>query len=371
MNQLDFFNQPADFNSIPLKMLVEQIELRANEYQCELNNFDCETVSEWLGSTAWNEIFQTDSPFFEDDQITKAGCRIVARLLDPDLEDVIHQDICKLFRGVSFMYQVAHSAGPRPLQTVEAFGAFAGIPFEPAGCTAFKFENGVPGISSKYLEAVSQELFNQGQLEGKTPRLHKDVLEKIREIVTGLSHAQFFGHENSHTYFAMEEGLYKSSRGREETHIWMSPDLCLLVAASEHLAIRARIIDDLNRHRQAIQLYTGQYLPPPSFTAYLPGTLENQYREKGLTDLLTGESLGYYPLARVKRLWAEALNTPEIDFDKRYDPDRYYYELRGVADRLGSPVLASAASRGGTLNLYHVSVLTAYFKDIDLSSLEC
>lgn len=305
-------------------------------------------------------------------QIYEEGARMLSMsLLDKDLQRLINTDITRLFSSIQDSYQMVNS-GLEPIQEPPVFaGTFAELSFMPEGVSEpHRFPNGSEGISSKYLEAVSKELFNQGMLQGKNPRKHKDLLKKIREYSKAIEHGANI-RQAYHSYFAIEEGTYYAGKQHPSaTHIWMSPDLCLALAGSEHISIQMRIIDDLNRLRNIAQSISPTQLHPNGLASYLPGTLEEHYRNRDMDSLLSGEQAGYYPIAKIKELWASQEDKPESVFDEVYSPEIYYPELNDAMEVLGDILMRTKSTTGELIHLYPIWVLADQFPLINLEELE-
>lgn len=369
MKNLTLFDNTETVNTVDLARLIEHVLLRGDQIQAPLENFNEEIVSEWLAATAWNDLFPSESGLYADDQITEHGCRLVAMTLPPALEPLVQNDISVLFYGQRHMLNMIYSTQPSSEDKFQSFGPFGNLSFEPPGCNEFRFPNGARGISSKYLEAVSQELFKEGALEGGTPRAHRDLMKKIKLFSGRIEGVGNFSHPLNYSYFEMIEGTWEASKNNYQPHLWMTPDLCLAIAGSEHISIQLRIIDDLNRLQVQLEMYADINLPRPSLPAYLPGTLEHNYREKGLTDLLTGEANGFFALARVKALWAAQTGNNSDLFDSYFGAGVFYPALHILCDIQSVFPLKSPSSQGGVVQLFPLSVLKEYFKDIDFSEL--
>jgi len=263
------------------------------------------------------------------------------------------------------------NSGQHNYDDMASSGNFANIKFEPNGCGPFHFPNGVQAVSSKYLEEVSMELYEQGELGNKKPRLHKDIIGKIRDFMSDLEFGGNFRRTLNHSYYHMQEDTYTSDNNRQNaTHIWMSPDLCLAIAASEHRVIQACVIDDLNRLQQLLQVHADRQLPNPSLQAYLPGTIADHYREKQLVEISTGRLNGYYPMAQVKQMYCDQNQATMEEFDNKYPWKALYNELYSLTVHMDERTLSTVSHVGkGTTTLFHVSVLEKYFREIDFKNL--
>lgn len=357
--------------TVSIATLVEHVLLRATQLGFPLTNFTEDTVVDWVSENFNNELWKNQGMCSLGDDLTQRGCMFVSNTLPDSLMALVQLDILVLFQGHSQVYQMVNSTQQHPELTNESTGPFQGLSFNPPGDTELHiFPNGTRKISSLYLAAVSEELFKQGQLDGKNPRRHDNLVKKIRETVVGLKRSYNSRNVLGYTYFDSEEGSYRADKHNPSTnHIWMSPDLALLVAASEHLSIRARIIDDLNRLQHIVQTRTNVILPPPSIPAYLPDTIESVYREKGMMDILSCESSGCYAVSRVKRMWESQFTAQEGIFEDQYPAIHIYPELHRIVQILELDVLQSTSPTGGKVKMYPLEALKAVFVDVDFSTL--
>lgn len=295
MNDIQLFNQEVKSNRIPLEVLVEHILFRNEQTNAGLNNFNLNTATEWFNSLwfnslNWSQYYTGQEPFLTTEGVTEVGCVSLANtIVNTDLRRLVNFDILNLFGGIQNSLQMVHSSFELPTD-LSPDGVFGGLKLEPEGCEPFYFSNGTRGISSKYLQKVTEELskIDPSVKVGRHENIMRAIRREFESVKPHHSHQSREITPYQHSYYLMLEDKYSSSRGREETHIWMTQDLCLFVASKYSGSIRAKIIDDLNRLQHLLKMYTGAQLPQPSLQGYLPGTLEEQYREKGLTEISTG-----------------------------------------------------------------------------------
>ena len=256
--------------------------------------------------------------------------------------------------------------------------AFTDMALTPNGCEPFVFENGVVGVSSTYLHEVSKAL-------GRTRR-HDEILVKIRKYFKELEDSEIFrspqyskGLETSEifrtslndSYYDLAEGEYKGGNGEMRPHLWMSKDLCLAIAGTEHKSIQMRIIDDLNRMQRMLEEQRSVDIVEPSLMSLLPGTVEHAYREKGLLTIGEARLLGFFPIAQVKKMWSYQHPGSEHPEPNSLYWKKMYRKLHAVTNQEEIPVRHTESHTGqGHTALFHLSVLKECFTDVDFSELE-
>lgn len=363
MSELTLFNQNLVNKRIPLETLVEHVLLRSEQTGAHLNDFSLQTVQAWFLEISWDQYYKNQEPFLTEDGVSEIACNTITNTINNEsLRRLVQIDIVSLFGSVGHTLQMVHSSGTTPTQ-LEGSGVFSEIKFLPPGADKeFYFPNGAKAISSTYLHAVSKEL-------GMT-RDHKDILKKIRKYFNELEPGEIFPPALEHSYYDLAEGEYKDLNNQSRVHLWMSSDLCLAIAGTEHVMIQRRIIDDLNRLHNVVQMLSSTVLPQPSLQAYLPGTVENQYREKGLVEIESGRALGYYPMAQVKQMFCDQNNVSGSDFDVKYPWKYIYTELYTLTELHQERTIDTVSHTGkGVTKLFALSVLKEYFDDIDFSNL--
>ena len=169
----------------------------------------------------------------------------------------------------------------------------------------------------------------------------------------------------------MEKGTYVGANGAETTHLWLSQDLLLAIAGTEHPAIQSQIINDLNRLTAIANTLLAKPIQYPSLPGHVPGTTENKYREEGLIDSLTALHMGYYSISRVTGIAYEQKIIASREEEKTmfFDP-MVYSRLHATGDYTNHPTLRTdSRTNAPYANLYHHEVLKEVFPSLDLSSL--
>lgn len=369
MNEMTLFNTNTTEKYIQLSIFIEHVLLRSQQIQAGLTNFTEDTVKQWLEGLSITTAYSQIEPMIIDTNISEQGCVVVANTLpNENLRRLVLSDTLVLFGGRAHVYEMINSTYTPP-KGLERGVVSDGFNFEPEGTTPFYFPNGARGISSLYLPRISEELGRQGLLGNSPIRPHREVLAKIRTWQEKETHCGIFHHEMPNSYFDIKKDKYISSRGREEPHIWMSPDFCLALAATEHMAIQIRVIDDLNRLTNIVNALQPTQIPSPTLPQYLPGTIEHQYKEEGLLEVMNARSMGYITMAEVKHLWSHQNGQPQEAFDDKYPWETTYKELFFLMDYMSHSKQWTASHTGeGRTHLFHIDVLKNYFKDIDFNT---
>ena len=242
MKDMTIFNEGV-VNEVSAESLVEQVRIRSREQGITVpDDYSVTAVHGWLKADHENQTY--GYPLLTTGgTLTEGGCRIAVMYLPPELLAIMHSDITILFHGVVNTYQMANSAIRITEGDVPPHREFSDIEFLPPGADVeFRFPNGALGISSTYLHKVNQEL-------GAT-RPHDRIMVKIRKYFSEVEDPRIFGGPLNHSYYGLEEGIYINTQNKEQPHLWMSEDLCLAIAGTEHPVIQRRIIDDLKRRER-------------------------------------------------------------------------------------------------------------------------
>ena len=358
--------------TIPIQLLVEHVNLRAEQLGFEMTGMTVQSVGEWVAASLDQQAWQDMGMIDITSELTQAGATMVALSLKEPLMSLVNADILALFHGAGAVRQMVN-ANHQLYSGVdtELDGPFHTLSFNPLGDDQVHlFPSGVRKISSLYLSNVMAEL---SQTDSSiTPSQHKNILRAIKREFEFVSAQGVRSHESaplSHSCYEMEEATYNVQENNAKPHIWMSPDLCLFVAAKYSGHIRARIIDDLNRVQFVVETQNNIALPPVSLPNYLPGTPEHLTREHGLMDALTGQRLGYFAMSRVMRLWSDQLNKPVAEFEQSFDMRIVYGALHELTFKRGMQVVPGASFAGGTVSLFPLEVLREYFTGINFDAL--
>jgi len=368
----DYFNAQPSVSTVTVEDFIQQVNRRNSRLGNQpINNFNKVEILKFLENDNHNQNRPWGcNEYLINGELTESGCRRISSELKPNLDFLIQSDISSKFHGQQNAMIAARTGYSNNQLQGNNTSTFNGMDFQPPGVSEpFYFPNGTRGISSMYLANVSKILFDEGKLYGKNPKPHNDIIKKIINYTSYINDKEI-NNSLEYSYFDIAEGLYLSPIKEHRRHLWMSPDLCLAIAGSEHVSIQMKIIEDINRLQTIVQSYTNQVLPDPSVQSMLPGTVENIYREQGLVDLLTGEKSGCYAISRVRRMWCEQLNRNELEFDSLYGNKATYRELYLIAAEHMVNVLDTSSATGGTVRLFPLVVLKDYFREVDFSSLD-
>ena len=361
MKDMTFFTQEPT-TGVNIEMLIEQVVVRATNMCIEVDpGYNLEAISDWLrGEEA--EATRPYPLFAENGFLTEGGCRVAVQYLPEELLAILNNDITIFYHGIASTHQMSNSViAMSHMETLEGT-KFGGIDFLPPGVEKpFYFPNGARGVSSTYLHKVNQEL-------GKS-RNHKTILEKIRKYFSEIETGRNFCPSTDYAFFALDKGEYKGGNGEMRAHLWMSEDLCMAIAGTEHPVIQRRIISDLNCMTNLVQQYVHKPVPRATFAGLLPNTGASNLRNERMVELLAAESTERYAISRVRRMWCEQTGGDEATFDNKYISRPTYQDLHAICNELEIAPVMSPSPTGGMVTMFPLVALEVCFRGVDLTSL--